>query len=230
MSVSIGGCASPFHVAIDGPSGTGRGALASGLAAELGLAHINMGPFYTSVARAVIARRADPADTAVCTAIAEALPARAAWRTDNRCRLVAETAAKVSAIPGVRAAHLDLQRRLAAAHPGAPNGAVMDGRDIGTVVLPGADLKFYLTATIAARTQRLHDRDPFGISLRQMRKSLLGQDAREETYGQEAVRPAGNAVIIDTTGLPDAAVLHLALREFYALFPVFMAPAMAAAV
>lgn len=142
-------------IAIDGPAGAGKGTLARALAAELGFAYLDTGLLYRAVAREVLDRAIDPTDAAACASVAEALVLATLERDGLRSEEVGQAASKVSAIPGVRAALFDFQRRFGMAPPGGAAGAVLDGRDIGTVVFPEADVKFWLTADIDARARPL---------------------------------------------------------------------------
>jgi cytidylate kinase len=134
---------------------------------------------------------------------------------------VGQVASKVSAIPGVRAALLELQRAFAAEHPGAPNGAVLDGRDIGTVICPDANLKIYLTADAGARGLRRHAEAPADGTLEEITASIRERDAREASRAVAPMRPAEDAVVIDTSHLSADGVLLRALGEFQARLPAF---------
>ncbi len=137
-------------IAIDGPAASGKGTLGKRLAAHYGLRHLDTGLIYRAVAKALLDRGRRPNDTTAAVAAAKALdPARfdeAALKT----HAVGEAASMVSAIPEVRAALLAFQRDFAA----KPPGAVLDGRDIGTVICPNADVKIFVTATPEVRARR----------------------------------------------------------------------------
>jgi len=208
-------------IAIDGPAATGKGTLADGLAAELGLAHLDTGSLYREVARAVMDRGVDPSDAAACTAIARGLAIGTADKASLRGEAVGQVASKISATPGVRAALLELQRTFAAEHPGAPNGAVLDGRDIGTVICPDATLKIYLTADAGARGLRRHAEAPGDGALEEITASIRERDAREASRAVAPMRPAEDAVVIDTSNLSADGVLQRALGEFQSRLPAF---------
>lgn len=200
-------------IAVDGPAAAGKGTLSRALASELGLAHLDTGALYRAVARAAMDRGVDPDDHAACTVLAEELDASWTLRPDLRGEAVGRVASRVSAIPGVRAALLDFQRRFAATHPGAPNGAVLDGRDIGTVVCPGADLKVWLVADAASRARRRHAEDPAGESLAAVEASIRERDEREASRAVAPMRPADDAVVINTSDIGPDEVLRRATDE-----------------
>jgi cytidylate kinase len=128
-------------VAVDGPSASGKGSLARELAAALDFAWLDTGLLYRAVGAAVVAAGGDPADPAAALAAARELDMSALDPTPLRREAAGQAASVVAVIPEVRAALLDLQRRFAEAPPGGQAGAVLDGRDIGTVVCPGAQVK-----------------------------------------------------------------------------------------
>ncbi len=202
-------------VAIDGPAAAGKGTLARRLADRLGLAYLDSGALYRAVGWAVLKAGRDPADPDAAIAAAEALDPTAvddpALRTDQ----VADAASKVAAIPGVRAALLDFQRRFAAEPPDGKAGAVLDGRDIGTVVCPDADIKFFVTASVEERARRrvkeLLERGEkaiYGAVLQEMQD----RDARDRDREVAPLKPAEDAIVIDTTDLDADAALETALR------------------
>lgn len=175
----------PFTIAIDGPAASGKGTIARALAARFGFAHLDTGLLY----RAVGAIGGDPVATAQNLAPADL------DRTDLRTAEAGAAASRVAAIPAVRAALLDFQRRFARAEP----GAVLDGRDIGTVICPEAEVKLYVTAsdeTRAARRAAELGADPV-----QMLAQLRERDARDAARVTAPLRPATDAIFIDTTAL-----------------------------
>ncbi len=143
-------------VAVDGPSASGKGTLARRLAAALDFAFLDTGLLYRAVGTAVLAAGGDPADPAAALAAARDLDLSALDPTALRREAAGRAASVVAVIPEVRAALRDLQRRFAAAPPGRQAGVVLDGRDIGTVVCPQAEVKIFLTASAAARARRRH--------------------------------------------------------------------------
>ncbi|HSV29795.1 MAG TPA: (d)CMP kinase, partial [Candidatus Omnitrophota bacterium] len=140
-------------VAIDGPAAAGKGTLARRLAAELGFDYLDTGLIYRAVGMNVARAGQDPADPAVAEAAAKALAPADLQASDLRNDDAAIAASKVAAIPAVRAQLLEFQRRFAAQPPGG-RGAVLDGRDIGTVVCPDAEAKLFVTASLEKRAER----------------------------------------------------------------------------
>jgi CMP/dCMP kinase len=197
-------------ITVDGPAASGKGTLARKLAAELGLPHLDTGRIYRAVGLALLAKGQDPADAGLAEAAARALdPAQLddpALGSDT----VAGAASVVAAIPQVRAALLAFQRRFAA----GPSGAVLDGRDTGTVVCPTAPVKLFLTAAPETRAQRRHDelrgRGEASIYA-QVLAEIIARDRRDQTRAVAPLEPASDAVVIDTTQLDAAAVFEAAL-------------------
>ena len=201
-------------VAIDGPAGAGKSTLAQRLAEALGFLYVDTGAIYRTVALAVLRAGADPWDEAQVIPLLEGLDVRMGYGPDGGQRMylagedVSETirehrmsgaASKVSALPAVRAFLLDFQRLQAREH-----NVVMDGRDIGTVVLPGADVKIFLTAAPEARARRrlleLERRGQeadFDAVLRDIRE----RDRQDETRPIAPLKQAEDAVRVDTTDL-----------------------------
>ncbi len=201
-------------IAIDGPAASGKGTLAKRLAAHFGFAHLDTGAIYRAVGRKVLRGGGDPADPAVATAAAAALSPEElhdpALRTDE----VAQAASKVAAIDGVRAALLDFQRRFAAHPPGGAAGAVLDGRDVGTVVCPDADVKLYVVASDEVRAMRrvkeLQGRGLDAIHAAVLR-DMQARDARDRERSIAPLKPAEDAVTLDTSDMDADAVFDTAL-------------------
>lgn len=184
----------PFTIAIDGPAASGKGTIARALADEFGLAHLDTGLLY----RAVGALGGDP------VAAAHALRPEDLRRPDLRTAEAGQAASRVAAIPEVRAALVAFQRRFARAEP----GAVLDGRDIGTVICPEAEVKLYVIAsdeTRAARRAAELGADP-AETLAQLRE----RDARDAARDAAPMRPADDALVLDTTALSIAAAIEAA--------------------
>lgn len=201
-------------IAIDGPAASGKGTLAKRLAAHLGFAHLDTGAIYRAVGLKLLRAGDDPADPAAATAAAETLSPEElddpALRTDE----VARAASKVAAIDGVRAALLDFQRRFAADPPGGAPGAVLDGRDVGTVVCPDADAKLYVVASDTVRAERrvkeLQERGLNVIHAAVLR-DMQARDARDRERSIAPLKPAEDAVTLDTSDMDPDAVFRAAL-------------------
>lgn len=189
-------------VAIDGPAAAGKGTLARRLAAELGLPYLDTGKLYRAVGRRVLDTGADPSDPAVAEAQARALQPADLDRTDLRGPEADRAAAQVASIPGVRAALLAFQRSFRA-------GAVLDGRDIGTVVFPDAAVKLFVTASVDARAgRRWRELQAKGAAdtLAMVRADLEARDALDRARAAAPLRPADDAHVLDTTAMtPDEA-------------------------
>ncbi len=189
-------------IAIDGPGAAGKGTLARRLAAALDLAFLDTGLLYRAVAAKVLADGHDPAVPAVAEAAARSVTFADLNRPDLRREGVGQGASQVAAIPGVRAALLDLQRRFAGQPPDGKRGAVLDGRDIGTVVCPGADVKLFVTASLdsrAARRQKeLRGRGEASIYAR-VKQEMQERDARDSARATAPLKPAPDAVVLDTS-------------------------------
>ena len=202
-------------IAIDGPAAAGKGTLARRLAEHYGFALLDTGALYRGVAALMLAADADPADAAAARETAAAFdPAKLAG-LDIRRPEVGAAASIVAAQPLVRAALLDFQRRFAAQPPGGAGGAVLDGRDIGTVVCPDATVKLFVTAAPAARAKRrwleLQARDP-SITHEQVMAEMRARDARDERRREAPLRPAADAELLDTSELSIDAAFEAARR------------------
>jgi cytidylate kinase len=192
-------------IAIDGPAASGKGTLAKRLALHYGLPHMDTGLLYRAVARALLDAGAELSDETAATAAAGAIDARGLADPRLRERVMGAAASRVSSYPGVRAALLEVQRGFAA----QPAGAVLDGRDIGTVVCPTATVKLYVTATAEERARRRHaelisrgERADLEAILDDIRQ----RDHRDSTRSLAPLKPAADASVLDTTKLdPDAA-------------------------
>lgn len=184
-----------FVVAIDGPAAAGKGTIARAVAARFGFAHLDTGLLYRATAARVLASGADPGDAEAAEAAARALSAPDLAREDLRDEAVAEGASKVAVIPGVRAALLDFQRNFAA----RKGGAVLDGRDIGTVVCPEADVKLFVTASVEVRAAR-RARE-LGLSMDAVLDDLRRRDARDAGRASAPLMAARDAHLLDTSDL-----------------------------
>jgi cytidylate kinase len=196
-------------VAIDGPAAAGKGTLAKRLAAHLGLPYLDTGLLYRAVARRVLDAGGPQSHPEAAIAQARALTPQDLQRADLRTPEVDQAAASVAAIPGVRAALLAFQRGF-----GAENGAVLDGRDIGTIIFPEADAKFFVTASVEARAQRrfleLQARG-LDVSLQSVRDDMEARDAADASRDAAPLVPAPDAVVLDTTAMNAEEALAAAL-------------------
>jgi cytidylate kinase len=202
-------------IAIDGPAAAGKGTLARRLAEHLGLAYLDTGLIYRAVGKKVMDAGADAEDADAAEAQARALKASDLEADGLRTDEVAQAASKVSAVPGVRAALLDFQRDFAAHPPGGAKGAVLDGRDIGTVVCPDADVKLFVTASTEVRAERrlkeLHGRGLEAIYARVL-EDMKERDARDSSRAASPLEPATDAHQLDTSTLDADQVFARALQ------------------
>jgi cytidylate kinase len=200
----------PLIIAVDGPAAAGKGTLARRLAAHLRLPYLDTGLLYRATGRRVLDAGGDPANPADATAAAEALQPSDLDRGDLRGPPADAAASQVAAIPGVRAALLEFQRRFGQAH-----GAVLDGRDIGTVVFPEAPVKLFVTASPEERARRRHaELAARGAAppLEQVAAEMAARDARDSARDVAPLRPAADAVTLDTSDLDADAAFAAALR------------------
>jgi len=187
-------------IAIDGPTASGKGTVAAGVAKRFGLKRLDTGALYRAVGLAVLDAGGHPADETAAAAAAEALDLGAIDEHRIRSSEAGVAASKVAAIPAVRAALLRAQRAFAS----DPAGAVLDGRDIGTVICPDADVKLYVTASLLARTERrlkeLRGRGET-ITFEELQAQIAARDARDINRADAPLRQAPGAHLLDTTEL-----------------------------
>ena len=194
----------PFVVAIDGPAASGKGTLARRLAGRFGLAHLDTGKLYRATAFLVLDAGADPADPAAALAAARRVDTALLADTRLLAENVAGAASVVAAIPEVRAALLAFQREFAANPPSPSRGAVLDGRDIGTIVCPDAAVKLFITASPEARAERrvreLRGRGG-AVIYDDVLQDMKERDARDSSRRVAPLAAAPDAETIDTTRL-----------------------------
>ena len=196
-------------IAVDGPAASGKGTIARALARHYGLPHLDTGLLYRAVGVCVAREGGDPdnaRDAAEACAFPEELLTDEALRSEEAGRL----ASRVSRHPQVRAALLARQRAFA----GQPGGAVLDGRDIGTVIAPDADAKLFVTASLAARAQRRHAELATrgdGASLESIAADLAERDARDMARTEAPLLQAQDADLLDTTNLGIGAAVQRAI-------------------
>jgi cytidylate kinase len=199
-------------IAIDGPSASGKGTLGRALARKLGYHYLDTGALYRMVGLVVQRRGIDPASEEEAAAIAASLDPSAFQDAELRGEGVGSTASQIAALPKVRAALLKFQRDFAAKAP----GAVLDGRDIGTVVCPNADFKFFVTASVEARAGRRHREHPTS-DLTVITEDIRARDERDANRAVAPLKPADDAILIDNSELtPDEALA--AVEQAIALY------------
>ncbi len=175
-----------FTVAIDGPAASGKGTIARAIAAEFGFAHLDTGLLY----RAVAMKGGDPVGAA------KSLNADDLARDDLRSLAAGEAASRVAVLPEVRAALVAFQREFAQ----RAGGAVLDGRDIGTVICPEAEVKLFVTASPETRAERRWQETGTG-SYEEVLEQVRTRDARDMDRADAPLRPAEDAVLLDTSDL-----------------------------
>lgn len=199
----------PFVIALDGPAAAGKGTLAKRLAAHYNLAYLDTGSLYRAVGLAVLQAGKDPTDPVAATEVAKTLSASLLSDPELRSAKAGDASSKVAAIPGVRAALFDWQRRFAAEPQpdvdGRPrSGSVLDGRDIGTVICPEAEVKIFVTASAEARANRrlkeLQARGEEAIYARVL-EDIRARDARDAARADAPMKAADDAVHLDTSDL-----------------------------
>jgi cytidylate kinase len=201
-------------IAIDGPAASGKGTLARRLAARYELPHLDTGLLYRATAASLIHSDHDLRDAGAAVAAARGLALTDFDDARLRGPKMGNAASIVAAIPAVRAALIRVQRDFAA----RPGGAVLDGRDIGTVICPNADVKIFVTATPAARAQRraleLAQRGE-RVDYPEILAEIVERDARDAARTEAPMRAAVDAVPLDTTclGIEDAFVEALRIVE-----------------
>ena len=193
-------------VAIDGPAARGKGTLSRRIAEHYGFAHLDTGALYRAVGLAVVRAGGDPADAIAATEAARKLTPGDDILSDPALRhdTAAQAASKVAVVPEVREALLDFQRRFASNPPGNARGAVLDGRDIGTVVCPKADVKFFVTASVEVRAaRRLKELQERGIPAipGDVLEDMKARDERDSQRAVAPLRPADDAFVLDTSAL-----------------------------
>lgn len=202
-------------IAVDGPVAAGKGTLARRLAEHFGYAYLDTGALYRAVGSRVLRQGGDPADPAVATRAAESLDESDRAAPDLRSEAVGLAASKVATIPGVRAALLDFQRRFASQPAGGKAGAVLDGRDIGTVVCPDAAVKLFVTARDEVRAERRHkelmDKGE-SVTFERVLADLRQRDAQDQARAAAPLKPADDAHLLDTSDLAIEAAVAAAIQ------------------
>ncbi len=197
-------------IAIDGPAAAGKGTLARRLAAHFGLCHLDSGALYRAVAARLLQGGGDPADESAAEAAARALDEADLAAHNLRDEAIGRAASVVAASPAVRRALLDYQRRFGR----TPPGAVVDGRDIGTVVFPDAEHKLFVTASAEARAERRYlELTARGAPVERaaVRREMAERDARDAERAVAPMVPAPDAIVLDTSALDIDAAFEAAL-------------------
>lgn len=197
-----------FTVAIDGPAAAGKGTLSKQVAEEFGFAHLDTGLLYRATGARVL-----EGETPV--AAAQSLQPEDMARDDLRTTVVAQAASKVAALPEVRAALVQFQRDFAR----RDGGAVLDGRDIGTVICPDADVKLFVTASDAVRAERRYlelSQKGHDVTRDAVLRDLQERDARDRDRDAAPMAAADDAVLIDTSNLSIEAAVAAAVAEIRA--------------
>ena len=212
------GAAQPVIVAIDGPSGTGKSSTSKAVAAQLDLSYLDTGAQYRAITWWMVTNGIDTDDPSAIAAVAGKAdivsgtdPANPTITVDGtdvaaaiRTQEVTSKVSAVSAVPDVRARITDLQRSIAA---GAEKGIVVEGRDIGTTVLPDADLKIFLTASPEARAAR-RSGELKSVDVNATREALIKRDAADSSRKTSPLAKAADAAEVDTTELTLAQVIE----------------------
>lgn len=197
-----------FVVAVDGPAAAGKGTISKAVAAYFGFAHLDTGLLYRAVAIQVLAG----SDAVVA---ARGLSPEALDAPNLRDPEAARTASKVAAIPQVRAALVDFQRVFAR----RDGGAVLDGRDIGTVICPDADVKIFVTASAEIRARRRHAEQAAqgsSDSFESVLADVLVRDERDMTRADAPLKPARDATLLDTSDMSIDEAVAAAVRAIAA--------------
>lgn len=213
-----------MRIAIDGPAGAGKSTVAKEVARRLGYAYIDTGAMYRAVALAALRAGIPAQDVEALSNLAENAPISLGWGEDGSTRVyldgqdvsreirapkVSRFVSKVAEVPGVRRHLTEKQRRLAAS-----GRVVMEGRDIGTVVLPDAERKFFLTATVEERARRRYAEaagEGHNISFEEQIREIMSRDDRDASRGVAPLIQAPDAVMIDTTGKRSEQVVEMIL-------------------
>ncbi len=202
-------------IAVDGPAAAGKGTLARRLAEHFGLAYLDTGLMYRAAGLAVLEAGGDPGDPQAAVAAAKAFRFEDLSRADLRDEATAAAASEVAAIAAVREVLVARQRAFALKPPPGTAGVVLDGRDIGSVVCPSADLKLFVTASADVRARRrvkeLQARK-LNVIEGDVLRDMQVRDARDRNRSAAPLHPAEGAVVIDTSDLDADQVFHAAIE------------------
>jgi CMP/dCMP kinase len=205
-------------IAVDGPSAAGKGTIAKAIATTMGYHFLDTGSLYRATAFLLLQRGGALEDEQTAGAVAATLDLSRVSDTDLRSEVVASAASRISAFPTVRSNLLDFQRRFAAQHP----GAVLDGRDIGTVICPAADVKLYITASAEVRAKRRFDEllaRGETVTFPTILADVQARDHRDATRSVSPLMPAVDAVVIDTSAMAIEEAIAMAMAVVQAKSP-----------
>lgn len=201
-------------IAVDGPAAAGKGTLSRRLAAHLNFAHLDTGALYRAVGLSLLDKGLAPTDSVAAQAAARNLDLGLLDDPRIREEATGAAASEVAAMPGVRAALLDLQRNFASAPPNGAKGAVLDGRDIGTVVCPDADVKIFVTASPETRARRrwleLRERGE-SVEFEDVLAEMKARDTRDRSRSHAPLAAADDAHLLDTSNSDIETVFQTAL-------------------
>lgn len=196
-------------IAIDGPAAAGKGTLARRLAKEFDFAYLDTGALYRAVGLTLLKKGIDPADSDAAADASANLDLSLMEAPDLRAEATGGAASKVAAMPEVRSNLLEFQKNFASNPPGAKKGAVLDGRDIGTVVCPDADLKLFVTASAEIRAERRRkemEQRGEAADFDAILADVKARDERDMGRKDAPLRPAEDALLLDTSNLDIDAV------------------------
>ena len=201
-------------IAIDGPAGAGKGTLANKLAEHFDLAKLDTGLLYRAVGMKVVRAGGNPEDEGLAATMAQGLTTADMEADGLRTEEAGSAASKVSVFPAVRQALLEFQHSFAANPPGDAKGAILDGRDIGTVVCPDADAKLYITAAVEVRAKRRYKELMWRTGeadFERVLEDMKVRDARDQGRDTAPLQAADDACQIDTSEMDADAVFNTAL-------------------
>ena len=225
-----------INIAVDGPSGAGKSTLARGIAETLGISYVDTGAIYRTLGLAALREGIDPQNRTAVSELLGRVSVDLDFKDGRQINLLngedpgdeirtpqaSDAASKISAIPEVRLFLLDLQRRTA-----KRRSTVMDGRDIGTVIIPDADVKIFLSASPEERARRrFEEMTAKGIvcEYEQVLSDIIERDERDSTRALAPLRPADDAVLLDNSGFEPEDSLRAAMDIIYRALPRLFRP------